>query len=102
MQGKKFDAGKPDYSLMPPLAEEAVVKVLTFGAQKYGRENWKLVENARDRYEAAAKRHIAQTKMGENIDPESDLHHLAHAICSLLFILELELENAQKERTRET
>ena len=39
--GIKFDDNKPDYSLIPPNALEDVVKVLTIGAKKYDRHNWK-------------------------------------------------------------
>ncbi len=52
--GQKYDTGKPDYSLLPFEALEQVVRVLDFGAAKYGRDNWKRVENARNRYSAAA------------------------------------------------
>ncbi|NDD82960.1 hypothetical protein EBZ38_01575 [bacterium] len=97
MTGLKFDTGKPDYSLIPPLAELEVVKVLTFGAKKYGRENWKEVDGALHRYEAATRRHMAAFKMGEVYDPESGIHHYAHAICSLMFMLEMELEKRRKE-----
>ena len=41
--GRKFDGGKPQYGLLPPLALEETVKVLTFGAQKYEPDNWKHV-----------------------------------------------------------
>jgi len=37
--GRKFDGGKLEYGLLPPLALEETVKVLTFGAQKYERDN---------------------------------------------------------------
>ncbi len=52
--GRKHDAGKADYSLLPFEALEQVVRVLDFGANKYGRDNWKRVENAEHRYSAAA------------------------------------------------
>lgn len=98
MSGKKYDQGKPDYSLMPVLAEEAVVKVLTFGANKYGRDNWRMLEDASNRYVAATKRHMSAVQKGERIDPESGIHHYAHAICSLLFLLELELVKDSEEK----
>ena len=44
--GRKHDLGKPDFSLMPPNAELEVVKVLTYGASKYDRDNWKHVDSA--------------------------------------------------------
>ena len=34
-EGRKYDGGKLEYGLLPPLALEETVKVLTFGAQKY-------------------------------------------------------------------
>lgn len=37
-EGKKFDEEKDRYDLVPPEIEEAIAKVLTFGAAKYGLE----------------------------------------------------------------
>lgn len=95
-EGLKLDAGKLRMDLLPPRALESVAAVLTYGAAKYAEENWRKVENAGSRYTAAALRHTAAT-MGPNpvdMDPESGLPHVAHAICCLMFKLELELESA--------
>lgn len=86
--GMKFDGNKPDWALLPLNATEEVVKVLTYGAIKYAPDNWKKVPNAENRYFAAAMRHLVEHRRGEEIDPESGLPHLAHAICSLMFLLE--------------
>jgi len=86
--GRKFDGGKLEYGLLPPLALEEVVKVLTFGAQKYERDNWQKVSDAKRRYFDALQRHIWAWKKGEQIDPESGIHHLAHAMCCLMFLFE--------------
>ncbi len=94
--GRKFDSGKPRPELMPPYAEEEVARVLAFGAEKYDDDNWRLVENATKRYFGAARRHLIAYRKGERSDPESSLHPLAHAVCSLLFVLELELEAKQR------
>jgi hypothetical protein len=96
-EGIKFDCGKPDYSLVPPTAFEDVVKVLTYGASKYDRENWRLLDDAENRYFAACMRHLWARKRGEIVDPESGLDHGAHAICSILFLMEL--YNLQKPKT---
>jgi hypothetical protein len=93
--GLKFDSDKPRPELIPPLAEEEVARVLAKGAEKYFPENWRLVPDAggpRGRYLGAARRHILAYMQGDWYDPETDLHSLAHAIASLLFVLELELE----------
>ena len=87
--GSKHDSGKPLMGAVPPNALLAVAKVLTFGAEKYGRDNWRQVENAETRYLDAALRHINAYQRGEAADPESGESHLAHAVCSLMFMLEL-------------
>jgi hypothetical protein len=89
-QGMKFDKNKPDYSLLPFAAVDEVVKVLTYGAAKYDRFNWEKVEAVR--YQAATMRHFSTHMQGEKIDPESGISHLAHAICSLLYLLDFELK----------
>jgi len=86
--GRKFDGGKLRYGLIPPLAMAEMVKVLTFGAEKYEPDNWKVVPDSLTRYFDAMERHIWAWKMGEDLDPESGIHHLAHAMCCLAFLYE--------------
>jgi hypothetical protein len=86
--GRKFDGGKLEYGLLPPKALQDIVEVLTFGAQKYERDNWKCVPDAKRRYFDALQRHLWAWKNGEQIDVESGLHHLAHAGCCLMFLME--------------
>ena len=104
MDGVKYDGEKPKMHLLPPKAINEVAKVLTFGAQKYDEENWRKLEDLQSRYSSGALRHIFAHLDSEDLDPESGLSHLAHAICCLLFKLEIELENAkiEEERPRET
>jgi hypothetical protein len=85
--GAKFDNGKDRWDLLPFGAVRQVVRVLTYGAFKYAPNNWQLVQNARERYAAAALRHFAAWHGGEILDGESRLPHLAHAACCLLFLL---------------
>lgn len=86
--GRKFDGGKLQYGLIPPYALEATVDVLTFGAEKYEPGNWIHVPDSKRRYFDAMQRHMWAWKMGEQIDPESGKHHLAHALCCLMFLYE--------------
>lgn len=88
--GRKFDGGKPQYGLLPPLALRETVKVLTFGAEKYEPDNWRRVPDAHRRYFDAAQRHLWDYKAGEKIDPESGVSHLAHALCCIMFMLDLD------------
>lgn len=93
-QGRKFDSGKLRYDLIPVLAQEEVVKVVTLGAEKYDPENWKRVPEGRRRYYAAAMRHMEAWRKGEKRD-EIGTHHIANAISNLMFILEKELQGIE-------
>ena len=83
--GTKDDSGKTDWTLMPWKELEEVTEVLQFGASKYSRDNWKLVEA--DRYRQAALRHLISYISGEKTDPESGKSHLAHLVCNALFLI---------------
>jgi len=90
--GKKFDMGKPLWNTLPIKEVEQIVNVLTMGAKKYGLDNWKIVPNAKDRYENAMMRHYSAWKQGELIDEESGESHLAHLACNALFLMWMENE----------
>jgi hypothetical protein len=83
--GLKFDQGKNRVELLPVRALLEVSKVLTFGAAKYGANNWQGVEAIR--YFGAGDRHRWARRLGEMNDPESGLPHMAHASCCDLFLL---------------
>ena len=84
--GLKFDSGKLRYSLIPPETLKALAEVLTFGADKYQKDNWKLLENGKERYLDALYRHLEAYRSGEYLDKESGLPHLSHCLCNLAFI----------------
>jgi hypothetical protein len=94
-EGRKLDNDKLRYDLYPVDAYEGCTKVLTFGAKKYAPNNWKLV-NPKSRYYAALIRHLnAQIRHEEEggtglaLDEETNLPHLDHAQCCLIFYREL-------------
>jgi hypothetical protein len=96
MKGLKYDGldgehpMKNRWDLLPIDCIEEVVKILTFGSQKYGDNSWQEIENANERYYAALMRHLAASRMGEKTDPESGLSHLSHVMCNVVFLLWLE------------
>lgn len=90
--GRKDDTGKNRLDLIEPEFIESVGKVLTFGASKYEPNNWQNVEDGKDRYYAAALRHLMAYRRGEVTDPESGLSHLEHAACNIMFLLHFEHE----------
>lgn len=89
-EGKKFDCGKPRWSLLPRGTLLKVIQVLEAGAVKYDVDNWKSVPDARTRYYDAMNRHIEAWWSGEKYDQEDGLHHLAHATCCALFLIWLD------------
>lgn len=96
--GRKFDGGKLQYGLLPPLALAETVKVLTFGAEKYEPDNWKVVPDSKRRYFDALQRHLWSWKQGESLDAESGIHHLAHAMCCLMFLYEHDVKYSKEEK----
>ncbi len=87
-EGKKFDEGKTRYDLIPFHALEEITKVLTYRAEKYDDNDWRHVNPWQPRYLRAALGHIMDWARGEVNDQESGLHHLAHAACSIMFLIE--------------
>lgn len=88
--GTKNDLGKPRWSLIPDGVLLDVVKVLEFGASRYGVDNWKHVPDATTRYYDAAMRHMDAWWQGEENDVETGSSHLAHAMCCITFLMWLE------------
>lgn len=87
----KLDTGKVPLELLPFESLIEVGKVLAFGAQKYGRYNWRQGMEW-TRLVGAILRHLFAWMQGEEKDPESGLSHLAHAGCGILFLLAYELK----------
>ena len=88
--GEKHDTGKLRWSLLPPGVMENIIRVLEHGANKYSEFNWKEVPNSRTRYYDAAMRHIQAWWEFNLSDHETGESHLAHAICCLMFMLDLD------------
>ena len=80
--GARYNAGKPDFSLIPLMTLEDEARVWAYGKEKYAAWNWAKGMNW-DIPFACAMRHLAAWQRGEELDPESGLPHLAHAMCNL-------------------
>ncbi len=99
-EGRKDDDGKIDYTLLLQdlhRAVDSVVKVLQFGANKYGRSNYSKVSS--ERYDRANLRHVMEHLRGNLLDKDTNEPHLSHAVCCLLFEIERQLKD--KENTDE-
>jgi hypothetical protein len=75
-----------------PSAVEEIVKVYTFGAGKYGDNNWQNLPDGYNRYKAAMFRHLVASENGEQLDNESGLPHLAHMAWNGIALLHFYME----------
>jgi len=80
--GARYNAGKPDLSLIPLCTLEDEAKVWMYGKQKYAAWNWAKGMDWSVPL-ACALRHLSKWQAGEENDEESGLPHLAHAMCNL-------------------
>lgn len=91
----KYDNNKPRMELLSSVALTEIARVLNYGASKYskdgvdGAHNWRK-GFAWSRLYGAALRHLLAHMDGQDKDEESNLSHLAHAACCLMFLLEHE------------
>ena len=83
---KKNDAGKPEYDLLPLELFSGVNKILKYGSEKYGLNNWKKPDFVMSRAYNALFRHMIAFWNVEDFDKESGLLHIDHAMCNLLFL----------------
>ena len=90
--GRKDDKEKNRLDLIEPEFIEGIGEVLTFGADKYEPNNWQNVEDAKNRYYAAALRHLMAWRKGEKTDPESGFSPLDHVACNIMFLKHFERE----------
>jgi len=96
--GIKNDQMKPRWSLVPLNVMREVIAVLEHGVKEYSIDNWMRVINGEERYFNAMMRHVQARRLGEIRDRESGQHHLAHAICCLIFWLWFDLKNRRSHR----
>jgi uncharacterized HAD superfamily protein len=83
--GIRFDQNKIRHDLVSANAINELAKVLTFGAQKYAPNNWRL-GMAWSRVLGSSKRHLNAIERGEDYDPETGLLHAAHVMCNMMFL----------------
>ena len=84
-QGDRYNNRKPKWSLVPQSSLLPMVRVLEFGATKYGDYNWAKGLSIRETCESL-KRHLDAFMEGEDKDNESGLSHIGHIQCNALFL----------------
>lgn len=102
-EGIKYDQEKPRIAEMIidfKDSIEALTRVWEFGANKYEKSNWKLVNNGIDRYTNALLRHLLAEDTNR-YDDETKMLHAAHiafnAMARLHFIIEEEKNKNNKK-----
>ena len=86
----KDSGNKIMYELIDPIFLESVANILTIGAKKYPDKddtNWKNASRKElKHYRSAIFRHFEAYRKGESIDEETGEPHLAHIVCSCMFL----------------
>lgn len=87
----KFDNEKPQLQLIPSNALIEAARVFAFGASKYGENNWRrdISKYGWTRHYGSIQRHLTAWADGEDIDPESGLSHLSHAMTQMMILLQV-------------
>ncbi len=83
---KKIE-GKLRTDLVPADFILSIAEVLSHGAKIYGDNEWKNEKNPKNVYYAAMMRHILAWRNGEELDEQTNFHHLECAACNLMFLL---------------
>ena len=85
----------------PVILEAGLVKL--HGDLKYGRYNWRDAGVRGSVYYDACFRHLAAWWEGENLDPDSGVHHLSHAITGLAVLRDAMIhDNWEDDRPKAT
>jgi len=82
----KMDEGKPRYDLIDAYSLEMLARTYEFGTRKYEENDWR--KGVRwGRTWGSIMRHLYDFWKGEDLDPESGLPHLAHAVWQIFALM---------------
>tara|TARA_Y100000310_G_C20478006_1_gene713355 strand:- start:611 stop:940 length:330 start_codon:yes stop_codon:yes gene_type:complete len=97
-EADRDNEGKPElsYMLTFPNAWKSFAAVCMSGARKYSRGNY-LKGAPLSQYQDCLLRHLLAWANGEDIDPDSKCHHLAHVIWNALCLLEMAITQPERD-----
>ena len=81
----RFNTGKAAFDLVPLSALADCARVFDYGRAKYAEWNWAKGQPWSVPF-ACLMRHMAAWQAGEDVDPESGLPHLGHAMANLVML----------------
>lgn len=85
---------KPYFSTIPEGVQAEIGCAMLEGAAKYRRHNYRIAGIRFSVYYDAARRHITKWwEYGQDIDPDSGLHHVTKAIASLVVLRDAMINN---------
>lgn len=84
-QGLRYNTGKRKWSFVPFFTFDPMIRVLEFGAAKYSPWNWTKGLSWTETIESLL-RHTYSFLQGEDCDRESNLHHIGHIMCNVMFL----------------
>lgn len=87
LTGLNYDNGKSRVDLIPGQAIKQIGDVMAAGCQKYDVDNWRGGTEWRKQY-GSLLRHCLAWIDGEDKDPETGCHHMAHVAARAIFLLE--------------
>jgi len=79
-------AKKPPLSYIPRPVLYEVGNALFEGSRKYGAFNWRIAGVRASIYQDACGRHLDAWVEGQDLDPDSGIHHISKAIAGLIVI----------------
>jgi hypothetical protein len=85
--GQRANRGKLPMHLIPPEALESLAEVLRYGASKYDDRNWERGFPMMEACYACCQRHLLAWSKGIDLDDESGLHHIDHALTNLAMLV---------------
>jgi dATP/dGTP diphosphohydrolase len=86
----RFGVRKPGIADIPPSAILHLGQAMSDGERKYGRTNWRENEVTASVYYNAAARHLMAWWDGEQVAPDSGVHHLGHVMACCAILLDAE------------
>lgn len=96
-KGLRYNEGKLPYHLLPDNAIQEIVKILGKGAEKYEPRNWMNGLKWDSECASSLQRHLAAWKMGEDIDPEDGMLHIAKVMVNAMFLTHFALEGTGED-----
>lgn len=82
----RYNKGKPQIHQVPSCVITGIAEVLAFGEAKYGKWNWQKGNKFSVPYDSAM-RHLLAFNEGQDLDDESKMNHLKHALCNVAMLL---------------